>query len=80
MNDRLLDYGIGGFGRHLAVMQQCGVIFAGVGEDAAEAVGPTILDTGRGRVASVAPSLGSGWAVDVGNSVPAGPAVNALGF
>lgn len=82
-NNHALDYGIDGLRRHMAVMRELGMAYAGVGEDATEAARAAFIDTPNGRVALVAcaSSLGAGWpAADPGAGVEARPGVNALGF
>lgn len=82
-NNHALDYGVEGLRRHLQVMQELGMAYAGVGEDAAAATRPAIVDTAGGRVALIAcaSSLGAGWpAADAAPGIQARPGINALGF
>lgn len=82
-NNHALDYGAEGLRRHVQVMRDLGMSFAGVGEDAAAATRATVVETTAGRVALIAcaSSLGAGWpAADATPGVPARPGINALGF
>lgn len=82
-NNHALDYGIEGLRRHVAVMRELHMAYAGIGEDAAEATGAAVMETPAGRVALIAcaSSLGAGWpAADLGAGVQARPGINALGF
>jgi poly-gamma-glutamate capsule biosynthesis protein CapA/YwtB (metallophosphatase superfamily) len=61
--NHVLDFGVEGLRRHLEALRELGMSFAGVGETAADAAEPAVLELARGRVALVAAasSLGAGW-------------------
>jgi len=53
-NNHSLDYGIEGLRDTRRVLAQAGAVYAGIGENLAEARAPAYLETARGRVALIA--------------------------
>jgi poly-gamma-glutamate capsule biosynthesis protein CapA/YwtB (metallophosphatase superfamily) len=81
--NHVLDYGVEGLRRHVEVLRELGMTFAGIGETAAQAAEPTFVDADGGRVGLVAAaaSLGAGWpAADPSPGIDSRPGVNALRF
>jgi poly-gamma-glutamate capsule biosynthesis protein CapA/YwtB (metallophosphatase superfamily) len=81
--NHVLDFGVEGLRRHLEALRELGMSFAGVGETAADAAEPAVLELARGRVALVAAafSLGAGWpSADPSPGIEGRPGVNALRF
>ncbi|MGX9147934.1 CapA family protein [Mesorhizobium sp. 128a] len=80
-NNHSLDWGLEGMRETSRVLDECGIVHAGVGENLAQAGAARFLETARGRVAMV--SLTTTFApmapaCDPAGEAPGRPGVNAL--
>ncbi|MEY9104621.1 poly-gamma-glutamate capsule biosynthesis protein CapA/YwtB (metallophosphatase superfamily) [Bradyrhizobium yuanmingense] len=80
-NNHALDWGVEGMRETSRVLDQSGIIHAGIGESLAQAGAARFLETARGRVALV--SFASTFtplsrAADLAGEVPGRPGINAL--